>query len=202
MARRKPSDPNGRHVRIYCTLLDSPAWRCLGWSARALFLDLRSKLTATNNGNLAAVLTGERGLKHRGWASSKTLAGALYELRALGFLAVTREGGLKQGTRVPTLYRFTDVETFEQPRDGVQATRATHDYRAFETVAQAEQALRDGVERLRAEGRAKQTPKKNPPVPKVNPIASESEAMTRFIASERKQGRRSSLPKGNRGILQ
>lgn len=201
MARltRKPKDPNGRHIRVYATLLDTPAWRCLGWSARALFVDLRTSLNGTNNGNISATLSV---LKHRGWASSKTLASALYELRALGFLVVTREGGLKQGTRVPTLYRFTDLEVFEFPKVGVQATTATHDYAHFKNLADAQQALRDGIDRLRAEGRKKQLRKENPPVPIVNRIASAREPLEASIASERKQGERASVPKGNRGIRQ
>lgn len=197
MATKKPSDPNGRHVRVYVTLLYSPAWRCLGASAKALFVDMRASLTGTNNGNVSAALSD---LKHRGWSSSKTLARALYELRALGFIAVTRVGGLKQGTRVATLYRFTDQEVYEQQKVGVMAVKATHDYAAFKTVAEAQSALLTGVERLRAEGRAKQVPKKSP-VPKGKRIASEREPIAGFIASERKQGGRLSLPKGNREIF-
>lgn len=200
MARtsRRPTDPNGRHIRVYTTLLNSQAYRCLGYPARALYVDLRAAVTGTNNGSISAALSD---LKHRGWCSSKTLARALYELRSLGFIAVTREGGLKQGTRVPTLYRFTDLEVYEQQKVGVLAMKATHEYQQFETVAQAEQALREGVERLRAEGRKKQIAKKLP-VPKGNRIASEREPIAPFVASEREQGKRASLPKGNREIRQ
>lgn len=181
---RKQSDPNGRHMRVYATVHNSPAWRVLGYPAKALYVDLRASLTGTNNGDLSAALSD---LKHRGWASSKTLARALYELRSLGFIAVTREGGLKQGTRVPTLYRFTDLAVFEHPKVGVQACKPTHDYLGFKTVTAAEQSLREGVERLRAEGRKKQLPKKFP-VPEVNRIASEREPIASLIASESKQG--------------
>lgn len=198
MARLKPRDPNGRHIRVYATLLDSPAWRCLRSSAKALFVDLRASVNGSNNGNISAALSQ---LKHKGWSSSKTLSAALYELRALGFLAVTRGGGLKQGTRVPTLYRFTDLEVYEQPKVGVQHCRATHDYSRFESLADARQALREGLARLRDEGRRKQFPKKSP-VPKGNRIASEREPIASFIASVREQGDRSSLPKGNTEIRQ
>jgi len=123
-------------------------------------------VTGTNNGNISAALSD---LKHRGWASSKTLARALYELRALGFIAVTREGGFKQGTRVPTLYRFTDLEVYEQPKLGVQPVKATHDYARFENLADARKALRDGLDQLRAEGRKKQVPKKKSPCSEREP---------------------------------
>ena len=195
---RKPADPNGRHIRVYTSLLNSPAYRCLNYASKALYVDLRAAVTGTNNGNISAALSD---LKHRGWSSRQCLARALYELRSLGFLAVTREGGLKQGTRVPTLYRFTDMEVFEQPKVGVQPCKATHDYMRFETVAAAEVALREGVEQLRAEGRKKQFPKKSP-VPKGNRIGSEREPIDGFIGSEREQGNRASVPKGNRGTLQ
>ncbi|MBB1631081.1 hypothetical protein [Cupriavidus sp. UME77] len=190
MATRTPRDPNGRYVKVYVTLIYSPAWRVLGPSAVKLFMDLRATVTGTNNGNLNAALSE---MKHRGWASSATLAKALYELRAMGFLAVTREGGLKMGTRVCTLYRFTDLEVFEQPKVGVQHIKATHDYRRFESVRDAERALTEGFEKLRAEGGRKQAPKKKAPVQKLNPISSEIESIGRFIASQTEQAAAVSL---------
>lgn len=196
MRPRKPIDPNGRHARVYFKVLSSNAWRCLGWPARALYCDLRASLNGFNNGNISAALSDR---KHRGWSSSQTLSRALYELRALGFVAVTREGGLKQGTRVPTLYRFTDLDAYELPKVGVQPCKATHDYLRFESFAAAEQALQEGLERLRAEGRKKQLSKKFP-VPLRNRVASETERIARFIGSETEQRDRVSVPKRNRKI--
>lgn len=174
MAGKKPHDPNGRHVRVYVSLLNTPAWRVLGPSAVKLFMDLRATVTGTNNGNLNAALSE---MKHRGWSAPTTLAKALYELRAMGFLAVTREGGLKMGTRVCTLYRFTDLEVFEQSKVGVQACKATHDYLQFDTVREAERALVNGLERLRIEGKKKQQTKKKSPVQKVYRSSTETVAI-------------------------
>ncbi|UXC37104.1 hypothetical protein [Cupriavidus gilardii] len=175
MARTlKPKDPNGPHARVYHSLLNSPAWRVLGPSAAKLFIDLRATLTSTNNGNLNATLSE---LKHRGWTSPTTLAKALYELRAMGFIAVTREGGLKMGTRVCTLYRFTDLEVYEQPKIGVQACKATHDYLRFQSVREAERELVDGLERLRVEGKKKQQTRKKVPVQKLYRSNTESVAI-------------------------
>lgn len=101
MSQKPPRDPQGRHVRIYCTLLDSLAWRVMGWSSRALFLDMRSSVNGSNNGNLSATLAS---LKHRGWKSAATLANALFELQALGFIAKTRGGGVEHGSKVCSLY--------------------------------------------------------------------------------------------------
>ena len=100
MSKNTPRDPQGRHVRIYCTLLDSLAWRAMGWSSRALFLDMRSSVNGTNNGNLCATLAS---LKHRGWKSAATLANALFELQAVGFITKTRGGGVDRGSKVCSL---------------------------------------------------------------------------------------------------
>lgn len=146
MAKQKYSDPNGRHIRVYATLLNSPAYRTLGYAARALFVDLREKITSTNNGNIEATLST---LKHKGWNSPATLAKCLYELRALGFLVQTRGGGVEIGSRVCSLFRFTDLPAYDFPKLGITACKATHDYLQFETVGAAEVALRTGVQDLR-----------------------------------------------------
>ena len=132
---KPPRDPSGKHVRLYNTMLDSPAYRALGWSSRALLVDLRASLTATNNGNISATLTT---LKHRGWKSPATLANALFELQALGFIAKTRGGGVEYGSKVCSLYRFTDRECFEFPKLGILHHKETHDYARFSSLAEAE----------------------------------------------------------------
>ena len=168
MPTRPPRDPNGPHVRVYHSLLFSPAWRCLSYSARALFLDGRAHLTSTNNGNVDLTLSR---LKHRGWNSSSTLSKARYELIALGFMAATVEGGLRQGTRVPTLYRFTDLPVYEHPKLGISPIAATHDYRKHATLAQARVARAEGMKALYERGKTKQL-RKVPRVRKPNPIGS------------------------------
>lgn len=201
MARLKFKDPNGRHIRVYATLLNSPAFRVLSFAAKALFVDLREGVTGTNNGALSAPLTI---LRHKGWTAPATLSKALYELRAMGFIAVTREGGLKQGTRVCALYRFTDLEVFEQPKQGIQAVKATHEYLDFKTVGDAERGLIAGVQALHDAGVKKQlskTGRKKLPVQKLNRINSKNELETHFISSKIEQGKRLSVQKLNREIL-
>lgn len=171
MTKKGWSDPLGAHVRLYHSLLNTPAWRVLGPSAVKLYIDMRMAMNGSNNGSIGASLSL---MKHKGWTAPTTLAKALYELRALGFIAVTIEGGLRQGSRVPSLYRFTDVEVYEQPKTGVQAIKATHDYRAFESVREAERALTEGLERLRTEGRQKQQSKKKSPVQNSYPSNTET----------------------------
>lgn len=161
MKKNKFVDPHGRHIRVYVDLLNSPAYRVLGFSAKALFFDLRSKITRTNNGNISATLSD---LKHYGWNSSATLSKSLYELRALGFIDVTVEGGLKQGRRMPSLYRFTDLEVFEQPKLGIQPLRETRDYSQFKSVSEAKFRLKTRCAELKEVGKKKQQSNKKLPV--------------------------------------
>ncbi|MGE6213075.1 hypothetical protein [Comamonas aquatica] len=136
--KKKPVDPRGPHVRIYWELIDSVAWRSLGYASQSLFLLMRRKLMGTNNGNISATL-GD--LKHYGWKSSSTLAKALKELQLLGFIAVTRQGGIAFGQKVCTLYRFTDVDVYEFPKLGFGPIAATNDWKKFASLAEADAAL-------------------------------------------------------------
>ena len=151
MAKPKHSDPNGRHVRVYCTLLNSNAWRVLGYSAAKLFMDLRASVMATNNGNISATL---ETLKHRGWKSGTTLAGALYELQAAGFLVKTRGGKVTSGCKVCALYAFTDLDVYGQPKQGIEPMAARHAYARFETLARAEREIGEEVHKFREAARA------------------------------------------------
>lgn len=189
-------DPNGRHIRVYSSLLNSPAYRVIGFAAKALFFDLRDKLTGTNNGAIVATLAE---MRHKGWNSTATLAKALYELRAMGFIAVTAEGGLKQGRRVPSLYRFTDLPVFDLPREGVQAIPATFDFMRYTAVREAERGLTELFGALREQGRKKQSPKKNLPVQNMNPSGSLFEPEGDFSSSESEQGGLLRVQKMNRG---
>jgi hypothetical protein len=169
-----------QHCRIRHDVLHSPAWRVLGFSSRALFVDLRARLRSTNNGDISAPLSE---LKHVGWSSSSTLANALFELSALGFLAVTRKGGIKQGSRVPTLYRFTDMPVLEQPKIDIHAVPATFDYMKLRSVADAERHLAEHQAARLTQTKIEQL-KKNPPVRNPKRSASESEAVRPFTASK------------------
>jgi hypothetical protein len=190
-----PRDPCGRHIRVYVSLLNSPAWRALGWSARALFVDLRASVNATNNGAIAATLAD---LRHRGWRSSSTLAGALYELQAAGLLIKTRGGGVEHGSKTCSLYAFADLDVLAHPKHGVEAARASHAYARFESLAQAEREIAAAIATLRnaAVARKQGGPKtplpcrSNPPTEKkstlrnLEPVASISEAMDDIDGSE------------------
>jgi hypothetical protein len=123
------------HVRITLTLLNSPAFVALDYSAKALFLDMRSRLRGSNNGNLNAAYSE---LRHRGWKSETTLAKGLRPLEAVGLIRKTRETiGVERGSKVCNLYRFTDVDVYAFPKLEIEAMRSTHDYKQFTSLGHA-----------------------------------------------------------------
>ena len=136
---RLPPDPRGGHVRLYWELVDSVAWRALSWAERGLYVAMRRKLMGTNNGNIEATLGA---LRHAGVTSSASLAKGLRALTIAGFINKTRQGGIAYGTKVCSLYRFTDDLTLEHPKLGIKAMPATNEWRKFSTIVEVRAALR------------------------------------------------------------
>lgn len=132
-------DEMGAHARLYDQIASAPAWLALGFSARALYMQLRVRLKNTNNGNIEATLGA---LKHSGFKSSSTLAKALRELETVGLIAKTRQGGITAGGRLCNLYRFTDKPMYDFPKLGFLACKATHEWRQWKGVREAEAAIR------------------------------------------------------------
>jgi hypothetical protein len=140
MAKLKaPPDPRGGHVRLHWEILDSRAWLALDWLDQGLYVALRRKLRASNNGNIEATL---KTMRHAGFKSSASLAKGLRALQAVGLIEKTRQGGIANGGKECSLYRFTDEDTWEHAKQGIKAMKATNDWRQFATIAQAEAAVR------------------------------------------------------------
>lgn len=139
MTRLKHDMGRGGHVRLYWDMLDSMAWRALSWVEQGLYIAMRRKLKGTNNGNIEATLAT---LKHAGITSPATLSKGLKSLQAVGFIAKTRQGGIAYGSKVCSLYRFTDEQTFEHPKLGVEACKATNDWQRFKTLSEARSAIK------------------------------------------------------------
>jgi hypothetical protein len=140
MARSKPlPDPRGGHVRIYWALLDSPAWRVLTHADVRVYLSIRRRLGKTNNGDISATIADTA---HHGIKSTSTLSSALHRLEALGFIAKTRQGGIANGGKLCSLYRFTDEPTFDIGKIDQKGQPATNEWQAFTSMAQAKAALR------------------------------------------------------------
>lgn len=134
-----PKDPRGGHVRLYWSIVDSPAWRVLTHADVRVYLAIRRKLGRTNNGDINATLAE---MKHAGISSSSTLAAALHRLEALGFIEKTRQGGIAHGGKLCSLYRFTDEQTFDIAKAGVRAGAATNEWQRFKNMAEARAAVR------------------------------------------------------------
>lgn len=134
-----PKDPRGGHVRLYWLILDSPAWRALTHADVRVYLALRRKLGRTNNGDINATLAE---MKHAGISSSSTLSAALHRLEALGFIEKTRQGGIANGGKLCSLYRFTDEPTLAIAKAGVRAGAATNEWARFKKIAEAREAVR------------------------------------------------------------
>ncbi len=190
-AMAKPPDENWKgipHCRIRSDVTSSIAWRILGYSAKALYADLRAKLRNGSNGNVSAAL-GD--LKHVGWTSSATLAKALYELQAVGFITKTRSGGVERGSKVCSLYAFTDLDVNQNPKLGIEKCRATFAYRDFKSLAEARASMSSGMANLRAEAmqrKGKTKLKKKNDASEIEAVkaidASEIEAVGYFSASK------------------
>lgn len=136
---KAPKDPRGGHIRLYWAIADSLAWRALSHADVRVYLALRRKLKATNNGDINATLTE---MRHAGISSSSTLSMALHRLEALGFIAKTRQGGIAHGGKLCSLYRFTDEPTFDIAKAGVHAGPATNEWQRFQTLDDARAAVR------------------------------------------------------------
>lgn len=178
MAKRPATrDPMGPFVRVYQEVLRSPSWGALSWTAKALYLALRSKMNASNNGDINAALSQ---LRDDGFKSSSTLAKALRELLAAGLIAKTRASvGVANGSNICSLYRFTDQDCYAIPKKGLEAVAASHDWRRFETIEQ----VRAAIKAAEADAKALATKKKSA-VRNSNRISSKSELRGRFDSSK------------------
>lgn len=137
MAKRPGSD-RGRYARLFHDVANAPAWVALGPSAKVLYTDLLIAFNGSNNGNLSATLSV---LKHRGWTSPTTLSSALAELLALGFIVKTRGGGVRQGSRVCSLYALSDIPIHENKKLGIEAAQPSFGFRLYRSVGEAKAAL-------------------------------------------------------------
>lgn len=139
-ARGKHGKPKDRYVQVFFRVLNSHAWRALSPTEHSLWLSLRYQFNGGNNGNISATLAA---LKHRGVSSSATLAKSLRAMMAVGLIAKTRDtGGLTHAGAVCCLYRFTDLPCPSFPDKGITASRETHDYARFTTVAEAKAVIK------------------------------------------------------------
>lgn len=140
MGKSRPHlpDPQGHHARLYTSITRSAAWIALSFSSRALYVQLRSQLKQTNNGNINAT---HAELKRFGFESSSTVAKALRELETIGLIAKTRQGGIANGGKVCSLFRFTDLDAIARPDLGYQGSKARQDWLVWKSTDEAKAAV-------------------------------------------------------------
>ena len=132
---KKASDPRGGHVRLYWSIQDGPAWRALTHTEQALYVAMRRQLKGSNNGDVGATLAT---MRHFGFTSPTTLAKSLRALQTVGLIAKTRDvGGLTHRGALCCLYRFTDEACHAIPAKGVSASKASHEYLKWQSIAHA-----------------------------------------------------------------
>jgi hypothetical protein len=160
-------------------MLDCPAWIVLPPAAKVLWLDLRRQLNSFNNGDICCALSV---LRKRGWTSTSKLARSKFALIGLGFIAVTRPGGFAMGKHVPTLFRFTDVETHEIPKLRIGKCAVTNEYLSHSHQQGALEAMAQAVQELHKQACGRRH-KSETEVPHRNLASSESEAVKPFTKS-------------------
>jgi hypothetical protein len=128
-----------RFLKIPQKLIESHAYRALGWTSRCLFIDLRSKYNGYNNGNINASLAS---LSAQGWVSSATLSKCLRQLESVGLIQKTRQTvGVENGSKMCNLYRFTDLPVLEHPKQGIAARGETNDYLFIKSLMAAKELI-------------------------------------------------------------
>ena len=140
MSRSKKTEKVEQFLKLNHPLLDSHAFLALSPFAVKLFLDLLRKYNGYNNGNINATF---QSLKTRGWSSPTTLACAIRQLEAAGFIAKTRKTiGVHQGSKICNLYRFTHIDCLVDKKLDLPYIMASKDYEVFKTKKHAEAVIR------------------------------------------------------------
>jgi hypothetical protein len=152
MAKNRPPVKTPAHTRVINEVLKSFPWQVIGPSSKALYVEMRMQYRETsdkrtgNNGWISATL---EDMKAFGWKSGTTLATALFELQAVGLIVCTRHGGVEYGSKVCSLYAFTDDWTNRDDSKAVSEEPPSHAFRKFDTLEKAQAALDSGVAELR-----------------------------------------------------
>ncbi|CAH2808490.1 MAG: hypothetical protein CBARDMAM_5592 [uncultured Caballeronia sp.] len=195
--KNKP-DPRESWTPLYAEMITCHAYRVLSGPSKHLLWDLKSMCNGKNNGSIGAPLSA---MKARfGWTSSSVLSRSLYELRTMGFIALMKQGGLREGTRVCSLYRFTDLPVYEDKQTGRQAVGQTFDYdnTPFNSQAEARALLEVRVAEYQDEERKRQG--KKSPVLTENQTGSLREPMRSIFRSPQEQGATFSGSRREQGI--
>lgn len=127
--RRGRSKTTGPFVQLHHWMLQTPAWRALKASSRAVYLEVATRYNGTNNGTLAL---SARDAADRCNINKDTASQAFRELVAHGFIECVTPGGFSRKVRHATEWRLTQyrcdvtgalpAKTFVRWRPQVQNT--------------------------------------------------------------------------------
>lgn len=152
------------HCKIRRDVQQSKAWAAITPAARGLYVDMRLWMTTGANGDISATSKTLGALGYR----KNTLTKLLIELQAAGLIAKTRGGGVAQGSKVCSLYRFTDFPVIAMPKKGIAGCKATYDYINLElggaSQAQVKACISARIAEMKAEAKAKREKKERPKI--------------------------------------
>lgn len=142
MSGKRRSIPEARHVRIYVTMMQTPAWRDLNPYARAAYLEISSRYGGpdTNNGRIPY---SSRDLAQNIKVSKTTAWRALRNLQEHGFIVRVKAGRYGKKRRYAPEWRLTEFASDDGP--------PTHDYRLWQGDGRRGAAIGDYDDLLRAQ---------------------------------------------------
>ena len=123
--------PGDRYAVIPAKVAKSLAYRSLSASALRLLTLALTQYTGQNNGDIALT---RAALKQYGYTSADTLNRALKQLRHAGLLELTRQGGLANGGKIPSLYALTWLPIPENQKLEIRTpAKASNAWATFKT---------------------------------------------------------------------
>ena len=103
MAKRNSERPDS-YFQLHHYMLKTDAWRALSAPARAVYVQIGSRYTGSNNGKIAF---SSRDAASECDLARNTAMRAFKELVELGFIEETRHGALSRKTRIASEWRLT-----------------------------------------------------------------------------------------------
>jgi hypothetical protein len=99
---RQKTEP--RHIRLYHSMLATPAWRGLSGNAVKVLIAICQLNNGANNGG---IFLSARDAASRTGLSVNTASKCLQELAETGFLEIVEKGAFSRKTKTATTYRVT-----------------------------------------------------------------------------------------------
>jgi biotin operon repressor len=150
MGKRKPTR-EARHVRIYVSMIATPAWRDLNCYGRAAYIEISSRYGGPKSNNGRIPYSG-RELAENLRISKPTAQRAFNDLQDHGFIVLTKRGRYGRKRRLASEWRLTEF-----PCDVTEGP-PTHAYRHWQGASRPA-GVADFVNRAHAQnGRHKTGP--------------------------------------------